>query len=60
MFQRQYGYMLERMRKDLIAQQISTNEMRGSYTQKATIMNDETEKSRKSKEQRMQAKQRLE
>jgi hypothetical protein len=42
--------MLERMKKDVIALQISANEMHDSYKQKSSIMNEETEKSRKSKE----------
>ena len=60
MFQRQYAYMLERMRKDIIAYQIKTNEQHESHKHKAIIMNDETDKSRKSKEHRMQAKLKLE
>jgi hypothetical protein len=52
--------MLERMKRDLVALQIKTSEMNESYKSKESIMTDEVEKSRKAKEQRMQAKFRLE
>ncbi len=60
MFQRQYSHMIERMKKDLIALSINSNDMQDSYKQKEQIMSEETEKSRKAKEQRMQAKVKLE
>ena len=52
--------MIERMKKDIIALQIQANEMHDSYKQKELIMTEEVEKSRKAKEQRMQAKYKLE
>ena len=60
MYQRSYQQMIERMKKDLIAIKINANELHDSYKQKESIMNEESEKSRKTKEQRMQAKVRLE
>ena len=48
--------MIERMKKDLIALQIRTTEMHDSYKNKEGIMGEEVEKSRKAKEQKLQAK----
>lgn len=59
MFQRQYEHMIERMKRDLIALQIKTGEMHDSYKSKEGIMGEETEKSRRAKEQKLQAKLRL-
>lgn len=59
MFQRSYMHMIERMKKDLIAIKIEAHELHESFKQKEGIMNEESEKSRKTKEQRMQAKLRL-
>lgn len=53
MFQRTYYHMLDRMKKDLIALQIEAKELQESSKQKESIMVEETEKSRKAKEQRM-------
>ena len=53
MYQRSYAHMIDRMKKDLIAIKITANEMGESYKQKEGIMNEESEKSRKTKEQRM-------
>lgn len=50
MFQRSYGHMIERMKKDLIAIKIQANEMHDSFKQKEGIMTEESEKSRKTKE----------
>lgn len=52
--------MIDRMKKDLIALKIKATELNDSYKQKESIMNEESEKSRKTKEQRMQAKTKLE
>jgi hypothetical protein len=60
MFQRSYQHMIERMKKDLIAIKIKASEINESCKQKESIMNEESEKSRKTKEQRMQAKTKLE
>ena len=60
MHQRSYRHMLDRMKKDLVALQIRSNELFDSKKQKEEIADEETEKSRKSKEQRMQAKNKLE
>lgn len=59
MFQRTYNHMIERMKRDLIALQIKANEMHESDKQKEAIMYEESEKSRKAKEQRLQAKDKL-
>lgn len=60
MFQRTYYHMLDRMKKDLIALKIEAKDMFESAKQKDSIAFEETEKSRKAKEQRMQAKVKLE
>ncbi len=52
-------HMIDRMKKDLIAIKIEAHELHESFKQKEGIMNEESEKSRKTKEQRMQAKLRL-
>jgi hypothetical protein len=52
--------MIERMKKDLIAIKIKASEIHDSCKQKESILNEESEKSRKTKEQRMQAKTKLE
>ncbi len=52
--------MLDRMRKDLISYQITSNDLHVSAKSKTAISADELEKSRKAKEMRMQAKLRLE
>ena len=59
MFQRVYQHMIERIKKDLIALQIKANEMHESHKQKEVIMQEESDKSRKSKEHRLQAKEKL-
>ena len=51
--------MIERMKRDLIALQITANEVRESHKQKEAIMYEESEKCRKAKEQRLQAKDKL-
>ena len=60
MFQRSYYHMIDRMKKDLVSLSIKSNEMQDSYKQKEQIATEETDKSRKAKEQRMQAKVKLE
>lgn len=60
MFQRSYQHVIERMKRDLIAVRIEANELHESQKQKEAIMAEESEKNRRSKEQRMQAKLRLE
>jgi hypothetical protein len=60
MYQRSYAHMIERMKKDLIAIKIEANELGDSLRQKEGIVGEESEKSRRTKEQRMQAKVRLE
>ena len=50
MFQRSYIHMIERMKKDLIAIKIKASDMGDSCKQKESIMNEESEKSRKTKE----------
>lgn len=53
MFQRSYYHMIDRMKKDLVSLSIKSNEMQDSYKQKEQIATEETDKSRKAKEQRM-------
>ena len=48
--------MLDRMKQDQIAIQISNNELSDSFKNKSNIMYDEVEKNRKSKEQKLQSK----
>ncbi len=60
MYQRSYFHMLDRMKKDLIAFQIKSSELRESMKSKEGVMVEELEKSRKSKEMRMQSKFKLE
>ena len=52
--------MLDRMKKDLISTQIRSGEMHDSFKSKEKIQTEEAEKSRRAKEQKMQAKIRLE
>lgn len=52
--------MLDRMKKDLISNEINSNELHDSFKSKESIKADELEKSRKSKEMKMQAKLKLE
>ena len=59
MQQKTYYHMLGRMKKDLISQQIRTNELGDSLKSKNLIVDEELEKSRKSKEQRLQSKYKL-
>lgn len=51
--------MLDRMNKDLIYLKIETNELQGSLRQKKMIVSDELDKSRKSKEEKLQSKYKL-
>ena len=59
MFQRSYYHMIDRIKKDIIALNISSYDLRDSNKQKEIIMQEEADKSRKAKEQRLQAKDRL-
>jgi len=47
--------MLTRIQKDLIATKIRANELHESYASKKYILEEETEKSRKAKQIRLQA-----
>jgi hypothetical protein len=51
--------MIDRIKKDIIALNISSYDLRDSNKQKEIIMQEEADKSRKAKEQRLQAKERL-
>lgn len=51
--------MLDRMKKDLIALQLKSNDLIESLKSKRTIMKDELNKDRKSKENKLQSKYRL-
>ena len=59
LFQAQYTHMLDRMKKDLIALQLSSNDLMVSLKSKRQIMNDELNKNRKSKENKLQSKYKL-
>lgn len=52
--------MIQRMKADLIAAQIKQNEMQESYKSKKKIYEDEAEKHRQAKQQRLQAQHRFE
>jgi hypothetical protein len=51
--------MLDRMKKDLISLQLISNDLMESLKSKKQIMNDELNKHRKSKENKLQSKYRL-
>jgi hypothetical protein len=59
MYQEQYIHMLDRMKKDLIALQLISNDLVESLRSKRQIMKDELNKQRKSKENKLQSKYRL-
>ena len=59
MDQKIYNHMLGRMKKDLIAMKIKTNELETSIQHKSSIYDKEYSKSKKSQEQRLQSKFRL-
>jgi hypothetical protein len=54
--QNQYEHMLERMRKDLISSQLRSQDLYQSMKSKSDIVTEETEKQRKAKQERIQAK----
>ena len=51
--------MLDRMKKDLISLQLVSNDLMESLRSKRTIMTDELNKQRKSKENKLQSKYKL-
>jgi hypothetical protein len=59
LYQRQYQHMLDRMKKDLISLQLTSNDLMESLRSKRSIMSDELNKQRKSKENKLQSKYRL-
>lgn len=59
MYHEQYKYMLDRMKKDLISLQLISNDLVESLRSKRQIMKDELNKQRKSKENKLQSKYRL-
>eukprot|EP00347_Sterkiella_histriomuscorum_P012519 403368264 len=59
LFQGQYQHMLDRMKKDLISLQLTSNDLTESLKSKKIIINDELNKQRKSKENKLQSKYRL-
>lgn len=59
LYQSQYQHMLDRMKKDLISLQLTSNDLMESLRSKKSIMNDELNKNRKSKENKLQSKYRL-
>ena len=60
MVQRSYLHMISRMKSDLIAIQIRFNETQDSYKNKAQVYQEEADKNRQAKQQRLQAQHRLE
>jgi hypothetical protein len=48
--------MIDRMTKDLISSQLRSQALKASVDSKADIVNDETEKQRRAKQDRIQAK----
>ena len=52
--------MINRMKSDLIAIQIRFNETQDSYKNKAQVFQEEADKNRQAKQQRLQAQHRLE
>ena len=60
MVQRQYEHMVQRMNQDLISIQIRFNETQDSYKNKQQIHQEESDKHRGAKQQRLQAQHRLE
>lgn len=56
MDQKIYYHMLDRMKKDLIAMKLKTNDLKQSMKNKDLIVASEDEKNRKSNEQRLQSK----
>ena len=59
LYQKQYQHMLDRMKKDMISLQLTSNDLMESLRSKRSIMNDELNKQRKSKENKLQSKYRL-
>ena len=60
MYQRTYIHMIGRMKSDLIAAKIKQNEMQESFKSKKQIFEEEAEKHRQAKQQRLQAQHRFE
>ena len=60
MVQRSYLHMISRMKSDLIAIQIRFNETQDSYKNKAQVYQEEADKNRQAKQQRLPAEHRLE
>ena len=60
MVQRQYEQMVHRMKADLIAIQIRFNETQESFKNKQQIYQEEADKNRQAKQERLQAQHRLE
>ena len=59
LFQNQYQHMLDRMKKDLISLQLTSNDLIESLKSKKIIYEDELHKQRKSKENKLQSKYKL-
>lgn len=59
MLQRTYLHMRQRMQSDLIATQIKANELHESFKMKKGICEEETDKNRKAKQQRLQLQHKL-
>ena len=54
-----YNYMLDRMKKDLISLTLTINDLTESLRSKKSITEDESRKQMKSREQKLQARYRL-
>ena len=57
--QSQYEHMLHRMKADLISSQLKSQDLKESMKSKNDIAADETEKQRKAKQEKIQAKMKL-
>ena len=58
--QSQYEHMLDRLKKDLISSQLKSQELKDSLKQKNDLVVEQSEYQRKAKQDRIQAKMKLE
>jgi hypothetical protein len=56
----QYEHMIKRMKADLISSQLLSQELKESMKSKSDIVSEESEKQRRAKQDRIQAKMKLE
>lgn len=58
--QQQYEHMIKRMKADLISSTLRSQELKDSMKSKSDIVGEESDKQRKAKQDRIQAKMKLE